>query len=243
MPRSKKQQLVDGKRHAIYKKLMGEAEKAYYGRIKSLGDYWWSLFLIKHDKLWGDGDGYGSEREWVASLAKEPWGPSYQAFYDKHKAFRQWQDAGIDGEKELKLMLGDGKTATTQDQDQLFDKKRVGGETTYEVKPEIAEELEERGETVADLIRRAQGLGPGEARKEIRRYYEKDHIYFVGPLEMSGSGGPIMVRVRWENEDDGLMFEGTIAMTLSQNLPEERDNVVFPGEIFRTIAGRLGVDF
>ena len=244
MPRSKrKQQVVDKKRHGLYKKLIGDAERAYKDGIKNLGDYWWSLFLIKHDKLWGDGDGYGSEREWVASLSREPWGPSYQTFYDVWAAFQQWQAAGITEEPELRLRLGTRNTATTQDLGNLFDKKRIDGKTVYEVKPEVVEELEEKGETVADLIRRANDLGPGEARKEIRRYYEKDHIYFIGPLEMTGYGGPILVRVKWEHEDDGLIFEGTIAMTLSQNLPEEKDKVVFPGEIFRTIAGRLGVDF
>jgi len=241
MPRSK-QQLVDRERHGLYKKLMGDAEKAYKDGIKNVGDYWWSLFLIKHEKLWGDGDGYQSEREWVAALSREPWGPSYQTFYDVWKAFRQWQAAGITEEKELRLRLGTRNTATTQDLDNLFDKKRLAGETVYEVKPDIAEALEKKGETVADLIRRAANLGPGEARNEIRRYYEKDHIFFTGYLEMV-TDKQLLVGVRWENEDKGLMFEGTMAMTLSQNLPEERDNVAFPGEVFRTLAGRLGVDY
>ena len=241
MPRSK-QQLVDGKRHALYKKLMGEAEKAHAGAIKNWGDYWWSLFLIKQGQLWKDGDGdCKSEREWVKSLRAEGWGPSYQNFYDTWKAFNQWQDSGITEETKLKLLLGSGKTATKQDLDNLFDKKRVDGETVYEVKPEVAEELENKGETVADLILRANDLGASDARKEVRRFYEKDHIHFLEPLERVGN--ILLVRVKWEHEEDGLIFQGTIRISFSQDLPDEKDEAYCPDEIMRVIATRFGVDY
>ena len=115
MPRSK-QQVIDSKKHALYKKLMTTAGNAYGAVVKNLGDYWWSLFLIKQGQLWQHGDGdCKSEREWVKSLRAEGWGPSYQNFYDTWKAFNQWQDSGITEEGKLKLLLGSGKTATKQD--------------------------------------------------------------------------------------------------------------------------------
>lgn len=224
-----KQEIVDTKRYNDFRTRMTQVEADFKSASQSLANYWWNLWEIYRESLWDAA--YESAEEWIGDVSTEEWGPSRSQFYYVMRAVKNWYEIGING-NEAKAMLGDPRVALRGDLREWFDRKG-------KLLPSIEKRLSDEGTTAKEVVKRAASLGPGEARKEVRRFVHTTETYVnKQAVSFDEKGGRLMFNVRRENER-GLEGEWTFQVTCSQIKPDTKDKS-FPPELASWLLKQLG---
>lgn len=233
-----KQQIIPEDLRQRYELAIGTVEASAEGAAEARAAYWWNLYVIWRDDLWrADCDGF---REWLGWFAVQSWGESAQTFYNVKGAVERWFGLGFT-EEQVKNLLRSRKVALEHDIKEWF---LEGGKG--DLRPEIKEKLDAEGETIQEAVLRIADLGPGEARKEVRRFVDPNHIF---AHKMSTYWDPkthhVLVNVQWENEEDGIVGVWTIKLT-GEDVTEGKhpaDKKKLPEKVARWLVAKLGAEW
>jgi hypothetical protein len=226
-----KGQVIDGKLADQFKKHIEIAEAAHGAASTHLGNYWWALYQIWGKEEWRAK--YESLDEFVGTLATEGWGPSRSAFFARMKHISRWRSLGFKP-SEVRGLLGNPRVAIEGDLDNLFER----GAKEPTLLPEVVARLEEQGETLKDVIKRAATLGPGEARKAVREYAPQAQIYFMtNTFRHDGDEECYVMEIAYEHPQQGMV--GTYELSFNLLAADQRRTV--PNEVLDFLLRKLGV--
>ncbi len=147
-------------RYGRYVEQDGIIQAAFPAIVAKTADYWMACYAIWHEKLWDVS--FGTEKEWLGDLCTQVYGPSRTQFFEVMGAVKRLTVGGM-SEDGIRFAIGMNKTAVVYDSKNLFDK--VGGQ--YTLKPEVAERLEQEGQTFGDFVMGVASQGAGQARKSV----------------------------------------------------------------------------
>lgn len=215
--------------YARYQERMQAVEAAYKVIETSTSEYWWALYEIYRDGDWSAE--FETLNDWIGDLSSRAFGPSRSKFFQQMDAIGKWKQLGFRNEK-VRALLGEAKSALTQDLGQWFDR-------SGEIKPEVQERLNERGEDPKEVVARAATLSPGEARKEIRSFLPTNSIYVL-PDSLDWKGGAIHFDVKWESSQTGVIGVWHVTMKLDKKQGSAGLSST-PNEVIEWVTGRLGI--
>jgi len=211
-----RQTIISPDLDAAYADAIALVEASHGEASEAISIYWWTLFVIKRDNLWRAKYDEGQFKEWLLDLRRERFGPSRSDFYMVIGTVERLLRGGLT-ESEIRPMLGQLTTALKGDLKELFDRNGKG-----DLKPEVLAQLKAEGESFPEFVERIGELGPGEGRTQVSRLTSRDHIFFVDDWEYDERLGRFMANVRWENDEDGIVYTGTVIVTCTETTQKKK---------------------
>lgn len=230
------QQVISKELIEAYDLSMGRVKSAHQGRMENERDYWVELYTIKRDELWRAK--FELFKDWLGEFSTEPFGESISTYYAVMGTIDRMLQNGVTW-KTVQLYLGNRKVALEGDLQKWFEDNGKGA-----LKPEVQKQLEDGGENLNQFVRRVASLPSGEARKETNRFTEKDKIYATDDQALwDEETGTLLFNCAWENEDDGLIWRGTITLTGTRIMGngKKKAGSVLPSRVAEWAKSRLGV--
>lgn len=168
----------------------------------------------------------------------KPFGQSRATYYAVMSSVERFKRIGKTDD-EVRELLGKRKVALEGDFKELF---LDGGRGA--IKPEVAEKIAAGGETVGQFLDRVADLAPGESRSAVRSLVDHDKVYVIQD-EVVESNGELLVNMAWENDEDGLVWKGTVKISSVQIANRESRTGVGPAHLPDTVSHyiqkRLGI--
>ena len=217
------------KQYQRYQERMEVVELSHREIENATSEYWWALYLIWRDSDWQSE--FETLNDWIGDLSVQAFGPSRSKFFQQMDAITNWKKVGH-RDSRIKGLLGEAKTALTQDLGQWFG--RDG-----EIKPEVQERLDERGEEAGEVISRAAKLSPGEARKEILSFLPQNSIYVL-PDSLDWKDGKIIFDIKWESSQSGVVGVWRVKMNM-EKVKGAAGLSSTPNEIIEWVSSKLGI--
>lgn len=230
--------IISPKLSRAYDNQIAIVEASHQEASTATAEYWWALYVIKRDNLWRAKYEEGKFKEWLSDLRRERFGPSKSDFYMVLGTIERLMRGGM-VEEDVKPLLGSLTTALKGDLKELFDRNGKG-----DLKPEILAKLEDDNESFPEFVERLQDLGPGEQRTQVSRLRTKDHIFFTDEFDYDELTGRWMGNVRWESDEDGTVYTGTVIITATETTAKKkfpRKPNYLPEKIARYIESRFGI--
>jgi len=226
-------EIVDQRLYDEYQTRMARVEASAGKIAEGNAEHWWSLWEIYRDKSWRVE--YKTFTEWLGMYCVQPYGDSRQSFYTRIKNIKRWQSLGLEDQKIIFLLGSRNETAIQNDIDEWFD-------SNGELKESVALRIEAGNETPSEFLERASKLSPGEARQEVQRVFNPEKIY---PLDDSvvydEKTGILMFNIRYDTEEDGCIWLGTVRITGVQIAPESNGLMFLPQRVAQWLCKRLSL--
>ena len=229
------QTVVDAELYNKHMLYMANVEASEGEIVNSTSEYWYNLYLIHRDKTWKAVTDDGKITTFLRDLSYAPYGCSIQSFYNRMSAIQKWKCLGLTDDK-IKLLLGSRtEMALQHDIEAWFSENG-------ELKPEVAAQIEAGNETPSEYLERVSQLSPTEARQETQRLTVKDKIFLIpDDCNYDVNTGQMLCVARWDNEEDGMMWLGSIRINAVQTAPENTGKVYMPEMVAKFIAKKLGL--
>jgi hypothetical protein len=196
--------------HERYDQAMANAEAAAGEAAAQQTMYWWSLWVIKRDKLYR-AKGHLSEEKWLDNdLLSEAWAPSRATYKGVMTAICDWKALGANDEG-VQRLLGNRKVAVEGDIRNWFvpDSDRV-------LRPEVRMMLAAKGETPLQALVRISELPSGQARAAAGEVVDREYFLIErGSLVTTRQHGLVEIVsfiVRNEHTRKGLLGKWKITL-------------------------------